>query len=214
MPKRIYAIPGLGTTKELFRYLQIPDAEIIVPDWPPQSPHHTLKSYAAEFAKQIDTTSPFYLAGVSFGGMLSTELNEQLNPEKVFLISSCKYRSQLPKGLRFFKHVPVYKWIGEAAIRRMNARARHIIGFEKSYLPEFIAMMNSMPGKYYTHSINCIVKWDRASVTKSNIIQIHGNADKLLPIDFIKADHVIDRGTHAMIVNNAEEISAIIRSYL
>ncbi|MGZ3883812.1 MAG: alpha/beta hydrolase [Bacteroidia bacterium] len=210
--KRIYAIPGLGTTKELFRYLQVPGAEITVLNWPAPKRKHTLKSYAAEFTQQIDASQPFSLIGVSFGGMLCMELNEILNPEQVILISSCKCRTELPRSIRILKYLPLHLFIGEKALRRMNARSRRIIGFEKTFLPEFTAMMDSMAPDYYTCSINCIVNWERQTFSKSNVTHLHGTADRLIPLASVKATYVIAGGTHAMIVNKAEEISGILKN--
>jgi esterase/lipase len=212
--KRIYAIPGLGTTKELFRFLNIPGTELIVLEWPDPKPNDTMENYAEAFSKQIDTSAPFYLLGVSFGGMICVELNESFPAEKLFLVSSCKSRKELPLLLRLLKYFPLHKMVGEKNLRCINAISRKMIGFEKSLLPQFMHMMNSMTPNYYTYSVSIIVKWKRLFFSANNIIHIHGTADKLLPIRYVKPNHVIKNGTHAMIVNNAHEIAGIIQTYL
>ncbi len=211
--KKIYAIPGLGTTKELFRELNIDGAEIVVLDWVTTAGNDSMKDYASRFAEKIDITKPFYLMGVSLGGMICSELSEIIKPEKTFLISSAKCRRELPRLMRFFKHFPLHLLMSEKIIRFINSYSRRIIGFEKAFLPEFIAMMDSMPDNYYKHCIRYIINWAKESPGK-NIIHLHGTGDKLLKYKFVKADHIIEGGTHAMVVYKAKEISKIIADNL
>jgi hypothetical protein len=211
--KRFYAIPGLGTTKELFRDLKIKDSELIVLDWPETKSNYSLKDYAKCFIEKIDTSSDFYLVGVSLGGMICVELNDLIKPKKTFLISSSKSRKELPILVRLNTYFPLHKLLGEKLLRKINSRSGWILGIKKSEMPEFISMMDQMPYGYYLNTANYVVNWDRKTTGK-NIFHLHGDADKLLPIKYIKADHVIENGTHAMIFYQAKEITAIIESVL
>ena len=61
---KIYAIPGLGTTKELFVNIRIKNTEMIVLDWPIPSVNDTMQSYAKKFLPLIDTSKPFYIIDI------------------------------------------------------------------------------------------------------------------------------------------------------
>src|SRR5687768_3916317 len=111
----IYAIPGLGTTEKLYVNTQIKDVEVIVLQWPKPEKTDTMQSYARKFLPQINTQNPFCLLGVSFGGMLCTELSKIISPTKVFLISTSKLRKELPWFIRLMKHVPLHKVISETS---------------------------------------------------------------------------------------------------
>lgn len=205
----IYAIPGLGTTEQLFSNTHIKGAEFIVLDWPLPEKGDTMQSYAEKFLPQIDTSKPFCLMGVSFGGMLCTELSKIISPRKTFLISTCKSRSELPWFIRFFKYVPLYKYIRESGHRKMAYHGRWMIGFGKAYIPEFLGMVSSMKENYFRHCMNIIVNWNGTAFPK-NAVHIHGNADRLLLYRYVKADHTIKGGSHAMVVFQAEEINKIV----
>lgn len=211
--KIVYAIPGLGTTKELFRYINLQDAELRFLDWPLLSEDETMQSLAKKMAEGIDETKPFYLIGVSFGGMLSVEISKIKQPVKIGLISSCKCRKELPLPIRLFKYFPIHKWIPESQIRLIARNSRRILGFDISFTKEFHQMIASMKPEYFKRSINCIVNWDQPAVVNANIIHIHGTSDKLLWYKNIKADRAIEKGTHAMIIDKAGEISSIINEY-
>jgi hypothetical protein len=207
---KVYAIPGLNTTKELFRYLSLKDVELVVLEWPAPVRGETMPSYAQRFARQIDTSKPFYLLGVSFGGMLCVELSQLLSPKKTFLISSAKSPSEFPPSFPVMRLLRLHLMITEKMYMRMIPRSRKWIGFEKDFLPEFIKMVHSMPEHYYRRSTNCILNWHPMKKLPENVVHIHGTADRLLPAKYVKADYLIEGGTHAMIVYKAKEISEIL----
>lgn len=205
----VYAIPGFGTTAQLFSNLNIRGSELIVLDWPPAEADDTMQSYARKFLPQIDTSRPFCLLGVSFGGMLCGELSRLVSPQKTFLISSSKFRKELPWFIRMFRLFPVYKYISESRHRKLACHGRWMIGFGKAYMPEFMTMVHSMSDNYFRHCIHIIVNWNRKD-PPGNALHIHGSGDRLILYSGVKADHTIKGGTHAMVVFRADEISRII----
>lgn len=210
---KLYAIPGLGTTEKLFVNLQVKNAELVILKWPDPVSGDTMKSYAKRFLPQINLNEPFCLLGVSFGGMLCVELSKLISPKKIFLISTCKQRSELPWYIRLFKFIPLHRWISENQHRKMAYQGRWLIGFGKAYIPEYLGMINSMQKNYFRNCINVIVNWNNNRVPQ-NAVHIHGNDDKLLLYRNVKADYTIDHGSHAMIIFQADQINHIIEEEL
>lgn len=209
----IYAIPGFGTTADLFSNISVEGAELVVLQWPAASHDDTMESYARKFLPQIDTTKPFCLLGVSFGGMLCTELCGILKPQHTFLVSSARARHELPWFLRILKYIPLHRCISENAHRRLARYGRPMIGFDKAYLPQFIKMASSMGPQYFRNCSRIIVNWRRESPPE-NLTSLHGSADRLILYSGVKADHTIRGGTHAMVVMQAAEISSILSQQL
>ncbi|MFN8117717.1 MAG: hypothetical protein U0W65_16530 [Bacteroidia bacterium] len=209
----IYAIPGLGTTEKLYVNTKIKGVEIIVLNWPTPEKNDTMESYARKFLPQINTNIPFCLLGVSFGGMICTELSKIISPKKIFLISSCKSRKELPWFIKTLKYIPLHRLISENQHRKMAYKGRWIIGFGKAYIPEFLGMVNSMTKNYFKYCINIIVNWNNTTLPK-NTIHIHGDNDILLWYRFVKPDYTIEKGSHAMVVFQADEINKIIEKEL
>ena len=204
----IYAIPGLGTTKELFSELEIRDAKLIVLDWPLLEINETMQTLAVKMSQNIDASKPFYLLGVSFGGMLCAEITLIKKPIKTILVSSSKCRQELPLLMRILKYLPFHKIIAESQHRFIAKHSRVILGFDKSYMDKFHEMIDSIKGLYFKRAINCIANWNSINCQRPDIAHLHGNNDMLIPLKNVKADYCINGGTHAMIVNKAKEISS------
>lgn len=205
----IYAIPGLGTTKELFEGIAVANYQIKVLEWPLPKANYSLKEYSRLFLEQIDVSKPVILLGVSFGGMICSELAEQIQTKKIILISSCKDSSEFPFLLRFLKIIPLQRLMPDAFVKwiskmRMNSNHR---------LAPIFKMMYSMKKDYFYNTINYIIKWDKKE-SKKDFIRIHGTADRLLPnnngIDF----NYVNGGSHAMIFTRPKEINAILNKEL
>ncbi len=89
----VYLFPGTGSDARLFSKLELPDGyQARHVEYPIPQKGETMEGYAMLLAQQIDTTQPFVLVGVSIGGMLCTELAEQLSPLKTIVVSSSKCR--------------------------------------------------------------------------------------------------------------------------
>ncbi|MBA2613224.1 MAG: hypothetical protein H0U95_14740 [Bacteroidetes bacterium] len=205
----IYAIPGLGTTKELFRNISIPNFEIKVLDWPLPKPNYTLRDYSQQFLQQINTTKAVNLMGVSFGGMLCSEIATQLKTNKVILISTCKDNSEFPFLLKLLKVLPIHKLIPDKLFRLLAGTKRRFLGFEKSFDKIFFEMIGQMPENYFYCCINYIIKWDKKE-NGSEFIRIHGTADKLLTNNKNDKWHLIKNGSHAMVLTKSTEINQIL----
>lgn len=205
----IYAIPGLGTDKELYRNIVIPNYQLKILDWPAPEKHLSLAEYAAKFLPQIDQTEPVNLIGVSFGGMLCAELAERIKTNKVILISSCRNSSEFPALLKTLRYIPVHQLVTDGLVRLLAKSKRRFLGFEKSFEPTFVKMIDSMPKQYFECCIRYIVSWKRANNT-AKIIQIHGTKDKLLFPKKINDFYAINNGSHSMVLNRAQEINSIL----
>jgi len=207
----IYAIPGIGTTKELFQAISVPGYEIKVLNWPEPKQEYTLGDYANEFLKQMDTSQPFSLMGVSFGGMLCAELATKIKADKVILISSCGNRNEFPTLLKLLKAVPVHRLVPDTITRFMAKSKRRFLGFERSFDPIFFKMIDSMPENYFRLCINYIITWNKTS-SSPNLVHIHGTGDRLLTYRHIKNAHAVKNGSHTMVLNKATEINTILNT--
>ncbi|MFP5082110.1 alpha/beta fold hydrolase [Pedobacter sp. JCM 36344] len=211
MKSTIYLIYGLGANRRAFRKLKFSeDLNCIYLDWILPLPNETLASYALRLSKSIDTSKPFYLIGLSFGGMLTTEIAKQLNPLHAFLISSAAVFNELPwyfktaGKLRLERIVPfnLMKTCNSIGLKFLGAKTQD----EKLLLKQLI--VDSDP-RFIKWALTCILNW-RNTIRPSNLTCIHGNADRLLPIRYINPDFVIDGGSHFMVYARADEIMKII----
>ena len=62
-------------------------------------------------------------------------------------------------------------------------------------------------------AVRQILKWPN-TIPNKNIVHIHGTNDKLIPIKYVKPDHVVKDGGHLMVYTSAVEVSRILTAQL
>ena len=210
----VYCIPGMGVDERLFRNIKLNNCTIHYIKWESVNSNESLPEYAMRLSKNIDTSKPFVLIGVSFGGMCAIEIAKKTKPVKIFLISSCKIADELPFKMVMWKMMPFYKLLNDDFFKRSTLLIEKQFGvFSKEQKNRFHEMLNTAPKDYFARAINCILTW-KNNVIPENVIHIHGNADQLLPYKNMNCDYLINGGTHFMVVNKADEISEIINNEL
>jgi esterase/lipase len=208
-------IPGQGSDHRLFKNLQIDgnfETRNIIYQIPGKN--MTMSAFSRVLSAQIDTTQPYILIGVSLGGMIATEMGDFMNPDKIIVISSAKSRHELPKRYTFQRNFPVYKLIsGERA--KWGAKILQPILepdriHEKRTCKE---MLDDKAPAFYKRTIEMILEWDREDY-RSDIIHIHGTKDKTIPARNVKADYLVKRGSHMMVLTRSDEVSEILEQVL
>ena len=107
----VYFIPGLGTDRSIFEYLNLPDTNFNIHflEWIiPENSLESLQSYAHRMSEQI-REEHFVLIGISFGGVIAQEIAKIRVVEKVIIISSIKSKHELPRRLRLVKFLKIYQ---------------------------------------------------------------------------------------------------------
>jgi pimeloyl-ACP methyl ester carboxylesterase len=211
----IYLIPGQGADERLFKNLELDSSFRVI------KLHHcipdkgmTLPEYARKMAKQIDTTKPFILIGVSLGGMTAVEMSEFLHPKKIILISSAKCRQELPGRYRFQRYIPLYKVVPGRVARGGAKILQPLVEPDRKKEKETCKkMLKDKDPKFMHRSIAMIMKWERDSFP-TGIIHIHGDNDHTIPIKNVACTHRIEGGSHMMVLTRSKEISTLINQVL
>ncbi len=211
----VYCIPGLGINEEIFRNLELENCAICHIKWITPLKNETLTGYALRLAEQIDTSQPFALIGMSFGGMCAVEIAKKLKPLKTILISSNKTCNEIPLNIRIWVQFPFYKNFNDSFYKGAALSIKNLFGVKsKEQSERFERMLNSAPENYFAGAIHCLITWENKEIP-SNLVHIHGTADLVLPYQKIAScDYTIKEGTHFMIANRSEEINKIINAEL
>jgi len=214
-PTLVYLFPGQGSDERLFEHIDLgPDFQLLHIKYPPPKKGASLKDYAIEISKQIDTTQKYILIGVSIGGMICCELVDFMHPEKIIIISSAKCRDELPLRYRFQKTIPLNRIIPKRLIKVGAQILQPIVEPDRNKNKEvFKSMLKNKTPIYYKRTVNMILNWDRKNYNPS-IIHIHGTKDHTLPIKNIKVDYKINDGSHMMTLTRGKEINALLLSIL
>jgi pimeloyl-ACP methyl ester carboxylesterase len=214
--KRVYLVPGQGSDGRIFKNIEITGKEMVILEWVLPEKNETMNSLARRMAEKIDTTQPFAIVGVSLGGMIACEMSTFLSPQKVIIISSASGREEIPRRYRFMKYLPVYKIIPAGWIKAGAKIAQPLVEPDRNKEKETCkAMLRAKDKRFLKRTIHCIVNWDPPPQDSTKkIIHIHGTSDHTLPARRVRADFLIDRGSHMMTLTRGEEISALLDKLL
>jgi pimeloyl-ACP methyl ester carboxylesterase len=211
----VYFLSGLGADKRVFSQLKLDDQFIIHHiEWIKPLKKEALAHYAARLVPQIDTTQPFQLVGLSFGGIIASELSNITHPEQIVIISST------PTGVpisKFYRGLVKFLLLSPFAAPLLKSTNSFTYKFFGANTPELKTLLKNIlhdtDSKFLKWALVRMSSWDRKAKAE-NLYHIHGSADRLIDIKLVKPDVVIEGGGHLMVYAQAEQISAILNKKL
>ena len=211
---KAYFISGLGADKKAFQRIKLPAAyEPVFLDWIPPQKNELLSNYARRFSSLIKNDDAFILIGLSFGGMLATEIARLRNPMKTIIISSLASSSELPWYFKSAGRIGLHKAV-PIKILKAGSILKNIMGAaSKEDRAIIINYAKHADPALVRWSLDAIVNWDRPD-RLPGIVHVHGSSDHMLPIKYTHPDFVIKGGGHLMIFNKADEVNRILRQVL
>lgn len=212
---KIYQISGLGANHNAFKNLKLlPDFECIALPWLQPELNETLPHYAERIAEKINVNEPFLLMGLSFGGIITKEINEFLHPKFNFLISTVKSREELPALMKLSAATHLHKLIPSSFLTSDSLLSYSV--FRKLYsarMPDMQEIFVFRDPYYLKWSMDRIVNWHNEN-TLSNFMHLHGNKDLVFPSSKIHEAVIVEGGTHVMVMNKGRKISELINQKL
>jgi pimeloyl-ACP methyl ester carboxylesterase len=211
---KVYFISGLAADKRVFKYIELPPGcEAVHLDWISPAKEESLASYALRLAERIDPSAPFALVGLSFGGMLATEIAKQYKPAVTILISSVPVAHQLPGYFRMagkwglHKIVPVSLLKSSAATKRFFTREKND---DKKLLWEII---NESDVDLIRWSIDAILNWQNEIIPEP-IWHIHGTRDEILPVRYTHPTHAVPKEGHMLVMTRPQVVNEFLAKAL
>jgi len=211
--ENIYCISGLGADERVFSKLRINNAKLIYVPWLPFDKHDELPCYAQKMASQIHEKNPSIL-GLSFGGMVATEIAKQRSIKSVFLVSSAKGKHELPDMSITIRYLVQHHLMPYSLFKKPNKVLYNRFGAktdeEKALLA---AVMKDTDTSFLGWAFKAILDWQNTTVPR-NIIHIHGTSDRVIQPAHVQANYWLKDGTHMMIYNRADEVGSLISSHI
>ena len=211
---RAYFISGLGADRRAFYKIKLPRGyQPIYLDWITPLANETLADYAKRFSQAIKQNEEFVLIGLSFGGMLASELAKIVSPKKLIIISSLSSYSELPWYFKLAGKLGLHRIISPSLYKQATIMNRFMGAGNKEMKSIVYSYVNNIDPAFIRWSLNVIVNWSHTE-RLSEMIHIHGSNDHLLPFRYVKADYMVKGGGHLMVMNRAEEVNSILRDVL
>ncbi|WP_439559365.1 alpha/beta fold hydrolase [Dyadobacter sp.] len=205
----VYFISGLGADKRVFDKLNLDDKiQVNHIQWIKPQRKETLAHYAERLIAQIDTTKPFKLVGLSFGGVIASEISRIVQPEQIVLISSTSVGipvSAFNRGLIKFLLLSPF---AAPVLKSTNKYVYRYFGADTPELQALLkAIFHDTDSKFLKWALVRMSTWERKTKA-ANIFHIHGSADKLISIKLVQPDVVIEGAGHLMVMRRLRRFPA------
>jgi pimeloyl-ACP methyl ester carboxylesterase len=198
----IYFMPGMAANSSIFKHIKLSEDEFEMHflEWFIPEKGETLAKYALRMTQKI-THDNIVLIGVSFGGILVQEMARHINVRKLIVISSVKTMHELPRRMKIAKTTKLYKLIPTSLVNSIDVFRKYAPNdFTAKRLDLYKEYLSVRDTYYLDWSIEQIINWNQEKALP-NTIHIHGDNDRVFPIQYISDCIPIKGGTHIMIIN-------------
>jgi len=198
----VYFMPGLAASPAIFERIALPadTFDMYFLEWEIPLENESLPDYAKRITQGIKHENPV-LVGVSFGGILVQEMSKFIKARKVIIISSVRCNTEFPRRMKVTKAIKAYKLIPANVVDKIEGLARFSLGDKiNQRLKLYEKFLSVRDNRYFEWAIRQVILWDRTEIDE-NVIHIHGDADDVFPMKYIKDCIVVKGGTHIMILN-------------
>jgi thioesterase domain-containing protein len=205
----VYFMPGLAASIAIFERIKLTESEfeMFFLEWEIPNDRETLQEYAKRMTEKIVHENPV-LIGVSFGGILVQEMAKFISVRKVIIISSVKSNLEFPKRMVLAKSTKAYKLIPISLVQNIESLARFSFGKKvNERLKLYEKFLSVRDKRYLDWAIEQVILWE-TTVADPSVIHIHGDADDVFPIKYIKDCIIVAGGTHVMILNKYRWLNA------
>ena len=198
-------MPGLAASSMVFENIKLDGKKYSLHriDWIQPEKNESIKTYCVRLSKKIKHKNPILL-GVSFGGIIAQELDKIIKVKKLIIVSSVKSHKEYPilykiardyqlnNALPFGMFDNFIKFSLKLNINKLYKR----IDLAERYLTE----RNEI---YLEWAVWSLLNWKQEK-HRPDLIHIHGDKDKVFPIENISKCIKIKGGRHEMIILKAK----------
>jgi pimeloyl-ACP methyl ester carboxylesterase len=210
--KRLVLLPGLGADGRMFEAQRGAFPGLVVPEWIEARAEELLRDYARRLAATINVPRPFYLGGVSFGGMVALEMAKALRPAGVFLIGSARSNKSLPTFLKATERVS--RNLSSGLIKRLGGTPvllAYSFGLKNAEQKKLLRdMLMEADLEFIRWGCRAMMSWSSDECEGIPIHQIHGARDRIIPRRLVKPDLVVRGAGHLVNLTHPEEVNRFI----
>lgn len=206
-------ISGLGADERVFAGLDISSVELCPIRWLPLREGERIRDYVFRMSSVIDTSEPFAICGLSFGGICAQELTRFVNPEKLIILSSVKSPSEMPRLYQSTSAMRLHQIIPESIFKWVTVHSGSVIGIKDGNVDSYKEMLAGVEDRFYKWALGEIGQW-KGVPNEIPFLHVHGDNDKVFPSKYIKDCEIVKGGSHLLVVENADQVSDLINKFL
>jgi pimeloyl-ACP methyl ester carboxylesterase len=207
---KIYVISGLGVDQRVFSKIDFGSLDITYLNWITPSANEPLSIYAKRISTKITAKNPI-LIGLSFGGMLAIEIAKIIDTKQIILLASAKGRHEFPILFRLAGRLKLNVFVPNSLLKTHSFLLDYFFGIrckEDSLLLKQI--LQDTDPIFMAWAIHQILQWKNKFIPE-NLIHIHGDKDRIIPIKGVKPNFIIKGAGHFMTVTHAQEVEKLLQ---
>lgn len=214
--ERFVLIPGMGADERLFEAQRRHGLDFDVPVLTTPGRRDTLVDYAARIRDQLRLSPPCVVGGVSFGGMLACELARLTSARCAILIASCRSGAGVPSHYRMIEVVA--RVIPDFVIRHRATVSGRVFAAIECITEEqkqiVMQMSRDVAVPQLRRIARMILEWQTPEQWPMPVHQIHGDSDRIIPLQRVRADEIVPGGGHLINMTHAQQVNAFIERHL
>lgn len=209
--EHIYLMPGLAANSVIFENLKLNNKKYKLHrlDWIKPRKNEEFLSFCKRISKKIEHKHPILL-GVSFGGIIMQEIDSFIEAKKVIIVSSVKSENEFPKVFKIARDYKLMNYLESNNVLPFGMFDNFIklsIKLKANKLYKGIdraeRYLTERDQEYLEWAVKNLLNWTQKQI-RHDLIHIHGDNDKVFPIENIKECIIIKGGGHEMIINRAK----------
>jgi pimeloyl-ACP methyl ester carboxylesterase len=206
----IYFVSGLGADERVFRYLEFEGYRPVHIRWVEPKRGEAIEDYAKRLTDQIHAERPI-IVGLSFGGMIATEMGKQIDAERIILLSSVKTATEVPWYFQLCRWFPIHRIFPfKTLLWAVYWFAYWVFGTETVEERKLLkAILLDTDAHFLKWALHRVVTW-KNQVVPDCTCHIHGRCDRIFPPRFVNPDITLEQAGHLMVLNRAARISTLL----
>lgn len=201
----------MGADEKAFDHIHVEGYELVYLPWLTPQPGETIQAYAARMCLPIKEEKPV-LIGLSFGGMISIEIAKLIPVHKIILISSIQSKWQMPRWMRVAGKLKIDRLIPLRPYKLLESIQNRRMGVTTLAEKEMVNNYRKNTSQVYIDwAINEILNWNN-EWQPARLYHIHGDEDKIFPIQKLSPTHIVKGAGHMMVFNRAAAVNECLKA--
>ena len=201
----------MGADEKAFDHIHVEGYELVYLPWLTPQPGETIQAYSARMCLPIKEEKPV-LIGLSFGGMISIEIAKLIPVHKIILISSIQSKWQMPRWMRVAGKLKIDRLIPLRPYKLLESIQNRRMGVTTLAEKEMVNNYRKNTSQVYIDwAINEILNWNN-EWQPARLYHIHGDEDKIFPIQKLSPTHIVKGAGHMMVFNRAAAVNECLKA--